>query len=527
MEETWASSSPLGDQSQQSPITDTMKMKMKMKSMVAVVVICVFLQVFDITNCVGGFKSAENQIVLTKAEPPLSVSVDRDDGTVSPTALLEDNATEAESDGISSASNDQSSDENRENPESPYDVLNPSPPQKEPDTTKKSEEKVKVTVLSPLEKKSKITETLPEKVKVSKSSVRKKTPHTAVSVAANSKALVFNKTESRNARSQSSAPRKVHTNHSHAAVPATLSHATKRKVLPPRSAIPQESPSKNGGAIQVVGSDSGSSKKEGDNLAFVIGNGRTGTNWLGDTLLSHPMITGKNERKPEFSLVTYLAVHLPLLNNKGYEHNFGAVVRQYRRRSQETRVSGKAYHSDKSHPALFFAPRLQEKFPAARFLGMNRCVYPTVASCMRHEGVSDWFKHKELLKVPNKFLGTTEENLPRYKHIPHHVRCALRWVSHQLEYEQVEPILNSKGHNFLLLDYRIMLLNPSKELAKLQSFLGFAETPFDQAPQGHIFDPVSWKKKLTKDMRNDIDRELDNMGLTRLLTTYCHESELS
>jgi hypothetical protein len=206
MEETWASSSPLGDQSQQSPITDTMKMKMK--SMVAVVVICVFLQVFDITNCLGGFKSAENLMVLTKAETPLSVSVDRDDGTVSPTALPEDNAAEAESDGINSASNDQSSDEIRENPESPYDVLNPSPPQKEPEITKKSEEKVKVTVPSPLEKKSKITETLPEKVKVSKSSVRKKTPSTTVSVAANSTVLVFNKTKSRNAHSQPSTSRK-------------------------------------------------------------------------------------------------------------------------------------------------------------------------------------------------------------------------------------------------------------------------------------------------------------------------------
>jgi hypothetical protein len=73
------------------------------------------------------------------------------------------------SDGISSASNDQSSDESREKPESPYDVLNLSPPQKEPETTK-SEGKVKVTDLFPLEKKSKITKTLAEKVKVSKPS---------------------------------------------------------------------------------------------------------------------------------------------------------------------------------------------------------------------------------------------------------------------------------------------------------------------------------------------------------------------
>jgi hypothetical protein len=42
------------------------------------------------------------------------------------------------------------------------------PPQKEPETTKKPEEKVKVTDLSPPEKKSKITKTIAEKVEISK-----------------------------------------------------------------------------------------------------------------------------------------------------------------------------------------------------------------------------------------------------------------------------------------------------------------------------------------------------------------------
>jgi hypothetical protein len=50
-------------------------------------------------------------------------------------------------------------------------------------------------------------------------SVPKTTPNTSVSVAANaSTALVFNQTKSRSAHSQSSAPRNVHSNHSHTAV---------------------------------------------------------------------------------------------------------------------------------------------------------------------------------------------------------------------------------------------------------------------------------------------------------------------
>jgi hypothetical protein len=51
---------------------------------------------------------------------------------------------------------------------------NPSPPQKEPEMTKKTEEKVKVTDLSPPQKKSNITKSLAEKVKVSKPSPTEK-----------------------------------------------------------------------------------------------------------------------------------------------------------------------------------------------------------------------------------------------------------------------------------------------------------------------------------------------------------------
>jgi hypothetical protein len=60
-------------------------------------------------------------------------------------------------------------------------------------------------------------------------SITKTAPNTTVSIAANSTALVFNETKSRNAHSQSSAPWKVHANHSHEII--TLSN--KSNALPP------------------------------------------------------------------------------------------------------------------------------------------------------------------------------------------------------------------------------------------------------------------------------------------------------
>lgn len=264
----------------------------------------------------------------------------------------------------------------------------------------------------------------------------------------------------------------------------------------------------------------------GKNLVFVIGNGRTGTNWLGDILLSHHEIIGKNERQPEFGMVTDLAVRLPLTNKTEQAQKLLSIAKQYRKRSIEAKRYNKTYHSDKSHPALFFAPELQSIFPDARFVGVNRCVYPTVASCVKHRGVSGWFKQEALLKSPNKFLGITQENLNSFSDFPAHVQCALRWASHQLEYKRVYPMLNQDASTFLLLDYRMMHLEPKESLAKLQHFLGL-QTQFNEAPSGHEFDPIKWKKSISGQQRREIDLELRKMGYYHLVLSYCHETERS
>jgi hypothetical protein len=125
-------------------------------------------------------------------------------------------------------------------------------------------------------------------------------------------------------------------------------------------------------------------RREGDNLAFVIGNGRTGTNWLGSILLSHSNVTGANERQPEFSLVTNLALRMPLLDSKQYSQQLNKVINQYRSRSESTRTQTRMlYHSDKSHPSIWFAQDLLRNFWGLR----DACIQPLQVAFVTMESV--------------------------------------------------------------------------------------------------------------------------------------------
>lgn len=304
--------------------------------------------------------------------------------------------------------------------------------------------------------------------------------------------------------------------------PSTIKQSNERNTKNP---IVQEREQLFGNQTQVQGREH---DYTGDNLVWVVGNGRTGTNFLGDILLSHSQIGGKNERKPEFNLVTHLAVHQPVLPQSERDSELEQIIQQYRIRSKETYDSSTLrYHSDKSHPALFLAQELHAAFPQARMIGSNRCVYPTVASCMLHEGVSAWFQKADLFRKPNKFLGLTKENAQVYKRYPLHVQCAMRWASHQLEYERVLPLLNTETEtNLVVFEYRQWLLNPEQELKRLQAFLNL-ELPFSKPPQGHVFNATSWQSKITAQQKATIDKEFHRLGYDRLITTYCHESELA
>lgn len=260
----------------------------------------------------------------------------------------------------------------------------------------------------------------------------------------------------------------------------------------------------------------------GNHLLFVIGNGRTGTNWIGDILLSHPSVMGSNEMQPEFGLTVELAVS----PSEKTEWNtlFHELIAVYTKREAEVVASRKKYFSDKSHPAIWFAGSLQKAFPKAHFIGINRCLYPTVASCLKHRDVQQWFQKFNSSK-DNRFLGISSSNFMRYHSLPIHVKCAIRWVAHQRQFETLglEEFDKSRFH---ALNYTDLQKRYDQELSVLQDFLSLP-SPFSKPPSPVPYDPQKWKSAITASMRRDIDREMQTSGAEKLVQRYCEDQELA
>lgn len=96
----------------------------------------------------------------------------------------------------------------------------------------------------------------------------------------------------------------------------------------------------------------------------------------------------------------------------------------------------KAYHRiyvDKSHPAIWFAKELKEKFPDSLFIAIVRNPYAVIASMMKHGGVRWWVEHWKDYPIPNNFLGISFDNLKDYEKMDIVERFAMRYKSHFYE----------------------------------------------------------------------------------------------
>ena len=117
---------------------------------------------------------------------------------------------------------------------------------------------------------------------------------------------------------------------------------------------------------------------------FVIGTGRSGTHWLGYSLGNHPEVRATVEMKPMFGLSTRMALDASLESQL-----FGKLKRAYQ--WQLLRSAPRLY-LDKSHPNIWIAEKLKDAFPKSQFVAIERNPYATVASMMKHKGVSAWHK---------------------------------------------------------------------------------------------------------------------------------------
>lgn len=218
---------------------------------------------------------------------------------------------------------------------------------------------------------------------------------------------------------------------------------------------------------------------------FVLGTGRSGTHWVGWILDSHPDIRATIEKKPLFWVATQAAVRpsrRPML--------LAALRAMY----MYERARAEPYlYADKSHPVIWYAERVAEWFSDAKFVVVERSVFGTVASMLRHEGVSAWQREWRRYGVPNRFLGVTRENADRYDSMSPAEQAALRWRSHQ---DRIEELHTALPNRLLVLRYESMVDDFYREVDRLWRFVS-VESIHVRALEPKAASRGAWRQQLS------------------------------
>ena len=227
-------------------------------------------------------------------------------------------------------------------------------------------------------------------------------------------------------------------------------------------------------------------EEEAGGVIFVMGCGRSGTHWLGHILNSHPDIRATIEQPEIFGCVTQMAMRPP----QRWALMPG-LVKTYRRECART---SERYYADKSHPSMWIAEYLADAIPTARFIGIERDPYQTVASMLTHRYVSDWPRRWREFPVPNRFLGIDSENAATYETLTPAQQHSLRWLSHHQRLDELQGVLGNRLH---LVQYSDLQDHTERSLARLQAFLRL-ETGFP-APEIRKESVGKWRTVLSDD----------------------------
>jgi len=230
---------------------------------------------------------------------------------------------------------------------------------------------------------------------------------------------------------------------------------------------------------------------------FVIGCGRSGTHWLGHTLASHPDIVTQIEVQPAFGMVFEMAWD-PSVERTRLEE----LVRIYE--AAHERVLPKHF-ADKSHPALWFAEALAERFAEARFISIRRRILPTVGSMLHHSGVlrhhERWRKTPEL----NRFLGVTD--VGAYQALSNELRCALRVIVSSNEIDRLATQSKCRLH---AIEYEEMQADPTREARRLATFLEVSDAFAPPPPRAASLS--KWRETLNSKQIDEITTFADGLG---------------
>lgn len=197
---------------------------------------------------------------------------------------------------------------------------------------------------------------------------------------------------------------------------------------------------------------------------FLVGCGRSGTHLLARSLSAHPLVHATVETEPIFGLSTAMAMNAQL-----EEIAFEVLARCYR---SQLRRSQRRIYLDKSHPNLWIAERLKDEFRKAQFIGIERNVFATVASMLKHRGVLEWHTRWREFPIPNRFLGIDVETAATYGDLPLAGKCALRWLAHR---NRLAALAQTLGKDLLIVSFEQLASEPLASMGRLQSFLNLEQ----------------------------------------------------
>jgi len=224
---------------------------------------------------------------------------------------------------------------------------------------------------------------------------------------------------------------------------------------------------------------------------FIIGTGRSGTHWLGQSLGDHPEVQATVEVQPMFDLATKMALN-PSLEKTLFEK----LTRAYK---WQLLKSAPRLYLDKSHPNIWLAEKLKATFRSALFVGIERNPYATVASMLKHDGVLAWHTRWREFPVPNRFLGITSELAKHYDTIPRAAQCAIRWLAHR---DRINVLRGTLGSSLMVISYETFADNTAQTIRQLQNFLGLAAAvPVPNVNRDSLH---KWQAHLTPDQIHQI-----------------------
>ena len=216
---------------------------------------------------------------------------------------------------------------------------------------------------------------------------------------------------------------------------------------------------------------------------FILGMGRSGTHFLARALGQHEGIAVNIEDRVIFPAIVSAGLY-------PRRERFLLPAIELGLRIRHAQVAP-AHLVDKSHPALWLAEALARRLPSSRFIGLVRSPYATVASALRHKGVSGWHDNWRDYPIPNRFLGISEDVASEYDSLTRVEQLALRWRAHTDELRRLEGLF---GARMLLMKYESLVLRPEDELERVARFLQLS-TPIP-SPAPNLASLDRWKREL-------------------------------